>query len=146
MRGFMVAFALVLVPALGLPGLTGRDGTADLAPEPVPGRVTPAHAATLAHTAAPRTLLASNWENGDDCLIERRSAVEGGGYDLAPGGDCDKVWPGLGGAGRWVERGNGLVALESGAGEMLLLLSAGDGLAFESIEPRQALISFSSVE
>jgi hypothetical protein len=92
------------------------------------------------------TLMVSNNETGDICLLERRPGNVVYGDIVVPASDCDAVWPGLGGAGKWIEGADGRIVLEGAMGVALMTLSAADGMAFEAIEPARAMITLSSLE
>lgn len=87
------------------------------------------------------TLMASNLQTGDICLIERGIRRVGDG--VIPGGDCDLVRPGLGGARAWAERDDGQIDLSGEDGVPVMTIGQADGLAFETTAPELALVVFS---
>lgn len=92
------------------------------------------------------TFIASNGASGDICLIERYREAEGKPDRLRPASDCDAVWPGLGAAGYWSEDDRGHVAISAENGSAVLVVAAGDGLDFETVNPLHALVTLSSLE
>lgn len=87
----------------------------------------------------------SNMENGKACLITRGKSISQRSHDIAPGNDCDAVWPGLTGARNWTENDDGTVALTDVSGSAILTLGMGDGVDFESLEPANAVLAFNAL-
>lgn len=87
----------------------------------------------------------SNMENGTACLITRGSRLSPHSRAIAPGEDCESVWPGLAQARNWTQNDDGTVALTDAGGTAILTLGLGDGVDFESLEPANAVLAFNSV-
>lgn len=85
--------------------------------------------------------LVANAALGKVCFLSR-GATDRVSADRA----CEAVWPGLSRARKLTENRDGTFALQGRRGRPLLTLVAGDGVAFEAIEPRRALITISAAE
>lgn len=80
------------------------------------------------------------------CLAERGAAISGRSTRFTAGPDCDAVWPGLAGARTWTQNGDGTVDVLDARGEPLLTVVDGDGLAYEAVEPADAMVTFSAAD
>jgi len=124
--------ALAAVVSLGL-WAAGRDRTPDvdtIVSGSIPAR--PAgHSYTITNSVAKTA-----------CLAERGAAISGRSTRFTAGPDCDAVWPGLAGARTWTQNGDGTVDVLDARGEALLTVVDGDGLAYEAVEPANAMITF----
>ncbi len=74
------------------------------------------------------------------CRIEKGAGPSG--LKLGPG--CLNVYPALARAKSWQERSDGSLALTASDGAPVVVFAVSDGLAFESIEPANPLITLSS--
>jgi hypothetical protein len=88
----------------------------------------------------------SNMENSTACLITRGKAVTVRSREVTAGSDCAAVWPDLTQARNWTQNEDGTVVLSDSRGEQLLTLVQGDGVAFESLEPANAVLALTSVQ
>ena len=97
-------------------------------------------------TASPepetRRYLIANAVLGKTCFLSRRNRTDRIAADRA----CDAVWPGLSGVETLTENPDGTFALQGRRGQPVLKLVAGDGVAFEAVEPRRALITISAAD
>lgn len=82
----------------------------------------------------------SNIENRTACLIVRGESTTRRSSALHAEEDCASVWPRLTEARNWTESGEGTVVLTDGRGEQILTLGFGDGVAFEALEPSDAVL------
>lgn len=87
----------------------------------------------------------SNMENSTACLITRGKPVTTRSREVTAGTDCAAVWPGLTEARNWTQNEDGTVVLTDSRGEQLLTLAQGDGVAFESLEPANAVLALTTV-
>ena len=62
------------------------------------------------------------------------------------GADCDTVWPGLSKARTWTNNGDGTVVVADAQGEAILTVVDGDGLAYEAVEPADAMVTMISAD
>lgn len=76
------------------------------------------------------------------CLAERGNAISVRSARFTAGEDCDSVWPGLSGARTWTQNDDGTVDVLDARGEALLTVVDGDGLAYEAVEPADAMVTF----
>lgn len=100
----------------------------------------------VAKPAAPerdaRRYLIANAMLGKTCFLSRRNGTN----RIAAERACDIVWPGLSGVETLTENPDGTFALQGRRGQPVLKLVAGDGVAFEAVEPRRALITISAAD
>ena len=75
------------------------------------------------------------------CLAERGEPVTNRSQRFAADADCNRVWPGLGDATTWTRNEDGTIALANGSGEAIVTLVEGDGIAYEALDPPNALIT-----
>ena len=76
-----------------------------------------------------------------DCVVEKGAQSGPGMVALTVPADCDLVMPGLSAAHFWKEAGEGTIAFTLDGGEDVALFSVGDGVAYESIQPRRPLMA-----
>ncbi|MCJ8150480.1 hypothetical protein MNR02_03085 [Shinella sp. H4-D48] len=124
--------ALAAVVSLGL-WAVGRDRTPDV--DPIVSSSIPAGAAGHSYTI-------TNSVAKTACLAERGAAISGRSTRFTADPDCDAVWPGLAGARTWTQNGDGTVDVLDARGEALLTVVDGDGLAYEAVEPANAMVTF----
>lgn len=125
---------VMAILAVGAPAVFGYMGS------PGSDAVTPASAGEA--TRQPLRYVISNAVRGASCEMARRAA-DGPGIRLQADPACDAVWPGLGNVVALARTGHGTLAMEDGSGKPVLLLAAGDGVAYEAVEPKSAMITVS---
>jgi len=79
------------------------------------------------------------------CFLSRGPAGDGGSSITAERA-CETVWPGLSRVTVMKEDEDGTFVLQGRLGRPVLKLAAGDGVAFEAIAPRRALITLSPAD
>ncbi|MGN6550625.1 MAG: hypothetical protein ACTHJ3_12125 [Pararhizobium sp.] len=116
------------------------------APSPEKASVDPVMTASIAGmpSAGPSGYLISNPGSAASCTMVKAGG-SGETVALAPNSACEKVWPGLGSVVALSRTGRGTHALETAAGKAVLTLAAGDGVAYEAIAPRDALVTVSEI-
>lgn len=87
----------------------------------------------------------SNMENRTACLITKGATTTLRSSAITAGEDCAAVWPGLVQARNWTDNDDGTVVLTDDHGEQVLTLGLGDGVAFESLEPSNAVLALTTV-
>lgn len=97
-----------------------------------------------APAAGTRRYLLSNPGRAASCTMVR-AGRSGKDVALVPNGACEAVWPGLGSVVALSRTGRGTHVLETASGEAALTLAAGDGVAYEAIAPRNALVTVSEL-
>ena len=80
------------------------------------------------------------------CLDERGGAISSRSARFSAGPDCEGVWPGLSGARTWTNNGDGTVVVANAQGEAILTVVDGDGLAYEAVEPADAMVTLISAD
>jgi hypothetical protein len=80
------------------------------------------------------------------CLAERGSRVSSRSERFSAGADCETVWPGLSTARTWTNNGDGTIIVADARGEPILTVVDGDGLAYEAVEPADALVTMISAD
>ncbi len=108
----------------------GEPGVDPIISHSVPARAT-AHAYTI-----------SNIVTKTACLAERGQKLSGRSEIFVAGVDCDAVWPGLSAARTWINNGDGTMDVANAQGEAIITVTDGDGLAYEAVEPADALVTF----
>lgn len=88
----------------------------------------------------------SNAAANTACLAERGGPISSRSARFEPAADCDTVWPGLARARTWTNNGDGTVVVADAQGEAILTVVDGDGLAYEAVEPADALITMISAD
>ena len=106
-------------------------------------RIDPLISASVGNPAQDYTV--SNMENGAACLVTRGRIITPRSREIAPGPDCEAVWPGLTTAHTWTQNDDGTVAVTDGAGGAILTLGMGDGVDFETLEPANAVLAFNAL-
>lgn len=120
-------------------GLLGVAGLQAPAVDPVVSGSIPAHTAGHSYTV-------SNVVANTACLAERGSAISSRSARFSAGPDCEGVWPGLSGARTWTNNGDGTVVVANAQGEAILTVVDGDGLAYEAVEPADAMVTLISAD
>ena len=123
--------ALAAAVSLGLWSMTGGN-----TPE-----IDPIVSNSVPTTAAAHSYAISNVVAKTACLGERGAAISSRSARFTAGPDCDAVWPGLSGARTWTQNNDGTVAVLDAQGEAILTVFDGDGLAYEAVEPSDAMVT-----
>ncbi|MEW9614113.1 hypothetical protein AB3G45_09825 [Shinella sp. S4-D37] len=114
------------------------------------GRTGPIDAVTTgsvpASAAAKHSYTISNVVANTACLAERGERISSRSERFTADGDCDAVWPRLSAARTWLENGDGTVIVADAQGEAILTVVDGDGLAYEAVEPADAMITMISAD
>lgn len=124
----MVSFGLWTVMRHEAPGI-----------DPVVSNSIPASAANHSYTI-------SNVMANTACLAERSTRISSRSERFTAGADCDAVWPGLSTARTWINNGDGTVVVADARGEPILTVVDGDGLAYEAVEPANAMVTMISAD
>ena len=124
----MVSFGLWTVMHHEAPGI-----------DPVVSNSIPANAVNHSYTI-------SNVTANTACLAERSTRISSRSERFTANADCDAVWPGLSTARTWIDNGDGTVVVADARGEPILTVVDGDGLAYEAVEPANALITMISAD
>ena len=95
-------------------------------------------------TTGEREFTVSNMQSRTVCLISRGAMTTRRSSSVIAGEDCAAVWPGLARARNWTDNGDGTIQLTDSRGEQILSLGLGDGVAYESLEPSDALIALTA--
>ncbi|CAK7257773.1 hypothetical protein KYK30_25420 [Shinella yambaruensis] len=132
---------LMLAAVAGVLSLGLWSVAADRTPavDPVTTRSIPAPAGTHSYTI-------SNVVANTACLAERGGRISSRSERFAANIDCDAVWPRLSAARTWVNNGDGTVVVADAQGEPILTVVDGDGLAYEAVEPADAMITMISAD
>ncbi len=130
----MVAAAGVV--SLGLWSVTGHESPA----------VDPMVSSSIPAPAAGRNYTISNVVANTACLAERGSRISSRSERFTASADCDTVWPGLSAARTWTNNGDGTVVVADAQGEPILTVVDGDGLAYEAVEPADAMVTMISAD
>jgi hypothetical protein len=135
MKTLTIAATAGLV-SLGLWSVFGR-----VAPgvDPIVSNSIPAQSANRSYTI-------SNTVANAACLAERGSQISSRSARFTAGTDCDAVWPGLSQARTWTNNGDGTVVVANAQGEAILTVIDGDGLAYEAVEPADAMVTMISAD
>jgi hypothetical protein len=88
----------------------------------------------------------SNAVDETACLVERGGRISSRSERFSAGTDCDAVWPRLSAARTWTNNGDGTSVLADAQGEAILTVVDGDGLAYEAVEPADAMITMISAD
>lgn len=99
-----------------------------------------------ARAAAGHSYTISNVVANTACLAERGSPISSRSARFVAGADCDTVWPGLSKARTWTNNGDGTVVVADAQGEAILTVVDGDGLAYEAVEPADAMVTMISAD
>ena len=126
----IAAFAGVLT--LGLWSIVGQEAPAL---DPVISNSIPTHSYTISNVVA-----------NTACLAERGSRISSRSERFTANADCDTVWPGLSAARTWISNGDGTVVVADARGEAILTVVDGDGLAYEAVEPADAMVTMISAD
>lgn len=122
--------------SLGLWSVVGHQAPAvdPLISNSIPARV-PGHSYTI-----------SNVADNTACLVERGGRISSRSERFSAGRDCDAVWPRLSAAQTWTNNGDGTSVLADAQGEAILTVVDGDGLAYEAVEPADAMVTMISAD
>jgi hypothetical protein len=132
----MRTLAVAAMLAAGAP-FFGYFGTVDH------GSAPPAAAAVATTVQQPTRYVISNVVRGTRCEMTRSAESHDKAVRLEAASSCDAVWPGLGSVVTLSLNGRGTAAMEDRSGKPVLLLAAGDGVAYEAIEPKSAMVTVS---
>ena len=135
MKTLVIAAAAGLV-SLGILGTVDQE-TAGL--DPVVSNAIPAQAAGHSYTI-------SNVVADTACLAERGAKISSRSERFAAGADCEAVWPGLSAARTWTNNGDGTMVVADARGEAIITVVDGDGLAYEAVEPADAMVTMISAD
>lgn len=128
--------ALAGAVSLGVWAFIGLDAPGV---DPVISNSIPARAAGHSYTV-------SNVVANTACLGERGTPISSRSARFTAGADCDAVWPGLSKARTWTNNGDGTVVVADAQGEAILTVTEGDGLAYEAVEPADAMVTMISAD
>ncbi|WP_411033497.1 hypothetical protein [Shinella sp. BYT-45] len=120
-------------------------GLWSLAAQEVPD-VDPVVSNSIPARAAGHSYTVSNVVANTACLAERGNPISSRSARFDAGADCDAVWPGLSKARTWTSNGDGTVVVADAQGEAILTVVDGDGLAYEAVEPADAMITMISAD
>ena len=140
MKVLIVAGVSAMV-SLGLWSSADHEAPKDLDPV-VSGTV----AARIASRPGARSYSISNIVASTACLAERGEKVSSRSLRFAAGEDCEQVWPGLSQAQTWTENSDGTVVVANARGEAILTVVDGDGLAYEVMDPPDAMVTLVSAD
>ncbi|MBD9373569.1 AprI/Inh family metalloprotease inhibitor [Rhizobium sp. ARZ01] len=88
----------------------------------------------------------SNVEAQTACAVSRGEKLTNRSMRFAAARGCEQVWPGLSNAATWTETGDGTVVLSNAAGDAILTLAEGDGPAYETVDPSNAMITLNGAD
>jgi hypothetical protein len=108
--------------------------------------VDPVTTNSISVAAGTHSYSVSNVMANTACLAERGDRISSRSERFTAGADCDAVWPRLSAARTWVNNGDGTVAVTDAQGEVILTVVDGDGLAYEAVEPADAMITMISTD
>ena len=108
--------------------------------------VDPIVSSSIPARAEARSYTISNATASTACLAERGSPISSRSARFEAGVDCDTVWPGLSKARTWTNNGDGTVVVADAQGEAILTVTDGDGLAYEAVEPADAMVTMISAD
>ncbi|HEV7249105.1 MAG TPA: hypothetical protein VGN93_19205 [Shinella sp.] len=135
MKTLMIAAAAGIL-SLGLWSVVGHETAAV---DPMISNSIPVRAAGHSYTI-------SNVVANTACLAERGSRISSRSERFTASDDCDAVWPGLSAARTWISNGDGTVVVADARGEAILTVVDGDGLAYEAVEPADAMVTMISAD
>jgi len=127
----LIVAALAGAASVGAWSFAGHE---EAAPDPVVSHSVPAHADGVSYTI-------SNVAAGAACLAERGGKISNRSVSFTAESDCEAVWPGLSQARTWINNGDGTIDLADAQGEAILTVVDGDGLAYEAVEPSEAMVT-----
>lgn len=108
--------------------------------------VDPVVSNSISPRAANHAYTISNVVANTACLAERGTRISGRSERFTANADCDAVWPGLSTARTWINNGDGTVVVADARGEPILTVVDGDGLAYETVEPADAMVTMISAD
>lgn len=128
--------AVAGVVSVGLWSVLGQETPAidPMISNSIPSRA-PSHSYTISNVVA-----------NTACLAERGSRISSRSEKFSANGDCDAVWPRLSAARTWTNNGDGTVVVADAQGEPILTVVDGDGLAYEAVEPADAMVTMISAD
>lgn len=88
-----------------------------------------------------RSYTISNVAASTTCLAERGGRLSHRSERFEAEADCDAVWPGLSQARTWIDNGDGTIVVTDAQGEAIITVVDGDGLAYETVEPAEAMLT-----
>ncbi len=115
-----------------------------LMPDPYTQNIDPFTSSSIPQSDT-REYAVANLSSGEACIVKRGAALTNNSKAFDAARECDSVWNGLSSAATWLEQDGGLVVLADHSGKALMSLAPADGVAFESLEPVGAELSFSIV-
>ena len=135
MKTFVIAAAAGAL-SLGLWSVVGVEAPA----------VDPLISNSIPAPAGGRSYTISNVVANTACLAERGNRISSRSERFIANADCDAVWPRLSAARTWIDNGDGTVVVADAQGEAILTVVDGDGLAYEAVEPADAMVTMISAE
>lgn len=93
-----------------------------------------------------RSYSISNIVANTACLAERGDKLSNRSQAFTADTDCDAVWPGLSQARTWTENGDGTIVVADARGEAIITVMEGDGLAYEALDPPDAMVTMISAD
>jgi hypothetical protein len=135
MKTLLIVAAAGMV-SLGLWSVAGHEASA----------VDPVISNSIAAPAAGHSYTISNVMANTACLGERGNRISSRSERFTVDADCDAVWPGLSLARTWINNGDGTVVVADARGEAILTVVDGDGLAYEAVEPADAMVTMISAD
>lgn len=100
----------------------------------------------IAESTGEKLFSVSNVEAETACAVSRGEKLTNRSMRFAAARGCEQVWPGLSSATTWTETGDGTVVLSNATGDAILTLSEGDGLAYETVDPSNAMVTLSAAD
>lgn len=88
----------------------------------------------------------SNVEAQTACAVSRGERLTNRSMRFAAARGCEQVWPGLSNAATWTETGDGTVVLSDATGDAVLTLAESDGMAYEAIDPPNAVVTLNAAD
>lgn len=136
MKTLMIAAAAGMV-SLGLWNVVGQETPAidPVISNSIPAKAAGGHSYTISNVMA-----------NTACLAERGTRISSRSEQFSANADCDAVWPGLSTARTWISNGDGTVVVADARGEAILTVVDGDGLAYEAVEPADAMVTLISAD
>lgn len=130
MKTLMIAATAGLL-SLGLWSVVGERG-----PD-----VDPLVSNSIPTSSSGHSFTISNTMANTACLAERGEPISSRSARFTADTDCEAVWPGLSKARTWTNNGDGTAVMADAQGEAILTVVDGDGLAYEAIEPANAMVT-----
>jgi hypothetical protein len=88
----------------------------------------------------------SNIETSTTCRVSRGERLTNRSMQMTVSADCEPVWSGLSRASTWTQTGDGTVVVADASGNAILTLAESDGLAYEALDPPNAMITMKAAD